>query len=116
VERLTDNLCGASRPGHFKGVTTVVSKLFGIVKPDLAYFGQKDAQQAIVVKRMVEDLNMGIEVKILHFMILIDLKFIKYNLHIRYYDYLKLFIFGTAKITCISFTTLIISFKINFIY
>ena len=65
VEALTDNLCGSSRPGHFRGVTTVVTKLFGIVKPDMAYFGQKDAQQAIIIKKVVEDLNMGIEVKIL---------------------------------------------------
>lgn len=65
VEGLTDSLCGASRPGHFKGVTTVVAKLFGIVQPDMAYFGQKDAQQAIVIKKMVKDLNMDIEIKIL---------------------------------------------------
>ncbi len=65
VEGLTDYLCGSSRPGHFKGVTTVVAKLFGIVKPDIAYFGQKDAQQAIVIKRMATDLNMDIEIKIL---------------------------------------------------
>lgn len=65
VEGLASGLCGASRPGHFRGVTTVVAKLFLIVKPDMAYFGQKDAQQAIVIKRMVEDLNMGIDVKIL---------------------------------------------------
>ena len=65
VEGLTDTLCGAFRPGHFKGVATVVAKLFGIVKPDIAYFGQKDAQQAVVIKKMAEDLNMGIEIKIL---------------------------------------------------
>lgn len=65
VERLTDNLCGKSRPGHFRGVTTVVTKLFGIIKPDVAYFGQKDAQQAIVIRKMAEDLNTGVEVKIL---------------------------------------------------
>ena len=65
VNGLTEGLCGASRPGHFKGVTTVVAKLFSIVRPDMAYFGQKDAQQAIVLKRMVDDLNMGIDVKIL---------------------------------------------------
>ncbi|MDP3804340.1 MAG: pantoate--beta-alanine ligase [Candidatus Omnitrophota bacterium] len=65
VEGLTDTLCGASRPGHFKGVATVVAKLFGMVKPEIAYFGQKDAQQVIVLKKMVEDLNMGIEIKVL---------------------------------------------------
>lgn len=65
VELLTETLCGSSRPGHFKGVTTVVAKLFEIVKPDIAYFGQKDAQQAIVIKKMVEDLNMSVEIKVL---------------------------------------------------
>jgi pantoate--beta-alanine ligase len=62
VEKLTDPLCGMSRPGHFRGVTTVCAKLFNIVAPDTAYFGQKDAQQAIVIKRMVADLNMSLEI------------------------------------------------------
>jgi pantoate--beta-alanine ligase len=62
VEKLTEPLCGRSRPGHFRGVTTVCTKLFNIVAPDVAYFGQKDAQQAIVIKRMVEDLNMPLEI------------------------------------------------------
>ncbi|HAH97679.1 MAG TPA: pantoate--beta-alanine ligase, partial [Firmicutes bacterium] len=59
---ITKKLCGASRPTHFKGVTTVVNILFNIVKPDRAYFGQKDAQQALVIKRMVRDLHMPVEV------------------------------------------------------
>lgn len=59
---LTDGLCGASRPGHFRGVTTVVTKLFNIIRPDRAYFGQKDLQQAAIIKRLVRDLNMGVEV------------------------------------------------------
>lgn len=61
VEGLGDRLCGASRPGHFKGVTTVVSKLFHIVQPTRAYFGQKDAQQALILRRMVHDLDMPLE-------------------------------------------------------
>ena len=62
VERLTESLCGRNRPGHFRGVTTVCTKLFNIVAPDTAYFGQKDAQQASVIQRMVADLNMPLEI------------------------------------------------------
>ncbi len=65
VEKLTDNLCANSRPGHFRGVATVVTKLFNIVKPSVAYFGQKDMQQAMMIKKMALDLNMDIEVKIM---------------------------------------------------
>ncbi len=65
VEALTRRWEGASRPGHFRGVATVVTKLFTIVKPDRAYFGQKDYQQALVVKRMVRDLNLDLEVIVL---------------------------------------------------
>lgn len=64
VEKLTEPLCGRGRPGHFRGVTTVCTKLFNIVAPDVAYFGQKDGQQAIVIQRMVADLNMPLEIAV----------------------------------------------------
>jgi pantoate--beta-alanine ligase len=62
VDKITDILCGSFRPGHFQGVTTVVNKLFNIIRPDKAYFGQKDGQQAIVIQKMAPDLNMDVEI------------------------------------------------------
>jgi len=64
VEGLSDKLCGKSRPGHFRGVTTVVAKLFHIVQPDCAFFGQKDAAQIAIIRRMVCDLNIPVEIVI----------------------------------------------------
>jgi len=65
VEDLSNVLCGASRPGHFRGVTTVVLKLFNVVGADIAYFGRKDAQQAIIIKKMATDLNLSVKIKAL---------------------------------------------------
>ena len=62
VKKITERLEGSCRPGHFTGVTTVVAKLFNIIEPTRAYFGQKDAQQAIVIKKMTTDLNMSLEI------------------------------------------------------
>src|SRR6202050_4559199 len=64
VEDLSDKLDGRSRPGHFRGVTTIVTKLFHAVEPDAAFFGQKDAAQAAIIRRMVRDLNFPVEVVI----------------------------------------------------
>ncbi len=62
MESLTEHLCGATRPGHFRGVCTVVSKLFNIVQPDVAVFGRKDIQQAIIIEKMVKDLNFPLRI------------------------------------------------------
>jgi pantoate--beta-alanine ligase len=64
VEGLSERLCGGSRPGHFRGVATVVAKLFHIVEPDSAFFGQKDALQVAIIQRMVRDLNLNIAVEV----------------------------------------------------
>ena len=62
VEGLADHLCGARRPGHFRGIATVVTKLFGLCRPERAYFGQKDVQQARLIRRMAADLDLGVDV------------------------------------------------------
>jgi pantoate--beta-alanine ligase len=64
VEEMSERLCGRSRPGHFRGVTTVVSKLFHIIEPDVAFFGQKDAAQVAIIRRMVRDLNMPVKIEV----------------------------------------------------
>ena len=63
VEGMSDRLCGRSRPGHFRGVTTVVAKLFNIVEPEIAFFGQKDAAQVAIIRRMVSDLNIPVSIE-----------------------------------------------------
>ena len=65
VSGLSEVMCGRSRPNHFKGVATICTKLFNIVTPDIAYFGQKDYQQAIIIKQLVSDLNMNLRIKIM---------------------------------------------------
>jgi pantoate--beta-alanine ligase len=65
VSGLSETLCGKSRPTHFRGVATIVLKLFNIIQPDAAYFGQKDAQQAIIIRRMAEDLNVPVKIKVM---------------------------------------------------
>ena len=65
MERLEDRLCGKSRPGHFRGVAMIVLKLFNLINPDIAYFGQKDFQQTVIIKRVVADLNLDVNIKVL---------------------------------------------------
>jgi len=65
VYGLSDYLCGRFRPGHFKGVATVVAKLFNIINPDTSYFGQKDAQQAVIIKKMAQDLNIPVRIRVI---------------------------------------------------
>ena len=65
VEKLSEVLCGAARPGHFRGVTTVVAKLLNIVAPSVLYLGQKDAQQALIIKKMIRDLNFSVKVRVM---------------------------------------------------
>jgi pantoate--beta-alanine ligase len=64
VDGMSDRLCGKSRPGHFRGVTTIVAKLFHIIEPDAAFFGQKDAAQVAIIRRMVRDLDMPVEIEV----------------------------------------------------
>jgi pantoate--beta-alanine ligase len=65
VHDLQDKLCGRSRPGHFRGVCTVVLKLFNIINPDISFFGQKDYQQAVILKRMANELNLEVKIEVL---------------------------------------------------